>query len=185
MNQGGECVRSLILITRTIAKPSSYGQWNPLMSSSPPVHLCNALNWCFIIWCKWLNKFLVKLLLFSDLRSLLYRSLITGVCTLPAQYTDKVDLKDGLLNNRVFALKFPVVESCVIQYTLTRPSTRMAFLVGGAPDSSHPSKSFFWESHYFGDPLSSRIMKNHLDMSSTFYPLFCYPHLLQSKNIGK
>ena len=32
-------------------------------------------------------------------------------CTLPAQYTDRVDLKDGLLNNRVCTVKFPVVES--------------------------------------------------------------------------
>ena len=109
MNQGGEGVHSLI--TRTNAKPPPYGQWNPLMSSSPPVQLCNELNWCLIIWCKWLNYWLVKLLLFSDLRSLLYRPLITGVWTLPAQYTDTVDLKDWLLHNRVCTVKFPVVES--------------------------------------------------------------------------
>ena len=30
---------------------------------------------------------------------------------LPAQYTDRVDLKDGLLNNRVYTVKFSVVES--------------------------------------------------------------------------
>ena len=32
-------------------------------------------------------------------------------CTLPAKYGDSVDLKDGLLNNKVCRVKFPVVES--------------------------------------------------------------------------
>ena len=32
-------------------------------------------------------------------------------CTLPAKYGDSVDLKDGLLNNRVCRVKFPVVHS--------------------------------------------------------------------------
>ena len=31
--------------------------------------------------------------------------------TLLAQYTDRVDLKDGLLNIKVCTVKFPVVES--------------------------------------------------------------------------
>ena len=31
--------------------------------------------------------------------------------SLPAQYTDRVDFKDGLLNNKVCTVKFPVVES--------------------------------------------------------------------------
>ena len=96
----------------------------------------------------------MKLLLFSNLRNLLFRTLITGVCILPAQYTDKVDLKDGLLNNRVCALKFPVLESYVIQYTLTRPSTRMAFLVGGAP-----LKIFFWEVTILGTPCPPTSQK--------------------------
>ena len=32
-------------------------------------------------------------------------------CTLPAKYSDSVDLKDGLLNSRVCAVKFPAIES--------------------------------------------------------------------------
>ena len=32
-------------------------------------------------------------------------------CALLAKFADSVDLKDGLLNNRVCTVKFPVVES--------------------------------------------------------------------------
>ena len=39
---------------------------------------------------------------------------------LPAQYTERVDLKDGLLINRVCTVKFPVVESyCLCNTTHT------------------------------------------------------------------
>ena len=31
--------------------------------------------------------------------------------TLPAQYADSVDVKDGLLNNRVCTVKFPAIEA--------------------------------------------------------------------------
>ena len=36
---------------------------------------------------------------------------ISGSSTLPAQYADSVDLKGGLLNNRVCTVKFKVEES--------------------------------------------------------------------------
>ena len=42
-------------------------------------------------------------------------ALITSTAfALPAQYADSVHLKGGLLNNRVFAVKFPVVESYLL-----------------------------------------------------------------------
>ena len=47
--------------------------------------------------------------------------------TLPAKLADSVDLKDGLLNNRVCTVKFPVVESfflCNTTHTKV-PLTRM------------------------------------------------------------
>ena len=40
-----------------------------------------------------------------------YFSWVSQYTTLPAQYGDSFDLKDGLLNNRVCTVKFPVVES--------------------------------------------------------------------------
>ena len=46
---------------------------------------------------------------------------------LPAQYADSVDLKGGLMNNRVCTVKIRVVESYFSLSLLkcTRPSTRM------------------------------------------------------------
>ena len=48
----------------------------------------------------------------------LLRRCKVGVCnreelsqSLPAQYADSVDLKGGLLNNKVCTVKFPVIES--------------------------------------------------------------------------
>ena len=52
-------------------------------------------------------------------------------CTLPAKFADSVDLKDGLLNNRVYTVQFLVVESyfsCYITQIVegcTRPYSRM------------------------------------------------------------
>ena len=47
--------------------------------------------------------------------------------TLLAKYADSVDLRDGLLNNKVCTVKFPAIESCFsIKITHTEvPSTRM------------------------------------------------------------
>ena len=56
--------------------------------------------------------------------------------SLPAQFVDSVDLKDGLLKNRVCTLRFLVVESyfsCNTTYTVwgcTRPSSRKVLEVG-------------------------------------------------------
>ena len=49
-------------------------------------------------------------LLFLSIKCLLCHG-IADTQALPAQYTERIDLNDGLLNHRVCTVKVPVVES--------------------------------------------------------------------------
>ena len=61
--------------------------------------------------------------------------------TLPSQFADSVDLKDGLLNNRVCTVKFPVVES---SFSCNTIHTELHFLKALCKDGLGHQPGWTW-----------------------------------------